>query len=381
MAGTPLSRILIGSMAAIALAAGGGLYAVAQAPSGYPVPNDGDVALGVQLDWDADTMADYADRRGSTPAFYGRYTDFPLSAEDIGFIQEEVDHLAEVGSALMLTLEPREGLESVTPETLQELTEDLTRWNNAGVPVLVRFAHEMNGSWYIWGQKPEAYVQAFREVAEAVHKTPSSSTLWSPNEGGGYPFAGGPAEALPGTADFTALDTDGDGRLTMSDDPYAPYWPGEDAVDWVGLTVYHFGETYPWGENVVPEDGKLAAKISGSYVSETDDEREIPDFYTDFSEAYAKPFAISETGSFYNSDRSDGASALEVKQAWWEQLFSEDLHAQFPRLKLAAWFEFAKTENDSGSDIIDWRTTEDPEINDAYRQAVPGNFLGAPTDR
>ena len=60
------------------------------------------------------------------------------------------------------------------------------------MPVVVRFAHEMNGSWYPWGQQPAAYVEAFRRVAGAVHTgAPGSAVMWAPNYGGGYPFTGG----------------------------------------------------------------------------------------------------------------------------------------------------------------------------------------------
>ncbi len=66
----------------------------------------------------------------------------------------------------------------------------------------------MNGSRFAWGQQPTAYVDAFRRVAAALHaRAPGSATMWAPNYGGGYPFAGGrykqPADGL--------LDTDGDG--------------------------------------------------------------------------------------------------------------------------------------------------------------------------
>jgi soluble lytic murein transglycosylase-like protein len=65
--------------------------------------------------------------------------------------------------------------------------------------------------------------------------------LWAPNYGGGYPFASGQYNALPGTSDFALLDTNHDGVLNMSDDPYLPYYPGDDAVDWVGMSLYHWG--------------------------------------------------------------------------------------------------------------------------------------------
>ena len=28
----------------------------------------------------------------------------------------------------------------------------------------------------------------------------------------------------------------------MSDDPYTPFYPGDQWVDWVGLNVYHMGQ-------------------------------------------------------------------------------------------------------------------------------------------
>ena len=28
--------------------------------------------------------------------------------------------------------------------------------------------------------------------------------------------------------------------LTMTDDPYLPYYPGDDAVDWVGISLFHW---------------------------------------------------------------------------------------------------------------------------------------------
>lgn len=36
---------------------------------------------------------------------------------------------------------------------------------------------------------------------------------------------------------------------------------GDDWVDWVGLSVYHFGATYPWGANTVPERNKFYNKV------------------------------------------------------------------------------------------------------------------------
>lgn len=343
-------------MSAIALTTGGLAATLNEAPERFPLPPEGRTYFGIQMDSEYETVEGYASRLGSTPAVYGRYVNFPLTAEDEYLISNEVQDLAKHHASLMLTIEPRKDLSAVTPQSLTDLTRGLTEWNDKGVPVMVRFGHEMNGSWYPWAQQPAAYVDKFRMVADAVHKSPASVMLWSPNEGGGYPFEGGPYAAQAGTADFQALDTNNDGKLSMDDDPYAPYWPGDDAVDWVGMSVYHFGYAYPWGENTVPEPGKLAAKISGTYKNADSDQTAVPDFYAQYAAGHHKPFAISETGAFYNTSRSDGASALAIKEAWWSQLFDPDFQARFPELKLAVWFEFSKQENQPGNPVIDWRT-------------------------
>lgn len=371
-------RNLLLVMSAVALAAGCLAATLGETPGRFPVPSDGRTYFGIQLDSEHDTVDGYAARLGSTPALYGRYANFPLTAEVEDLVGIEVRDLARSHSSLMLTLEPRTDLTVVTPQALADLTRALTEWNRKGVPVMVRFGHEMNGSWYPWAQQPAAYVEKFRQVAAAVHETPASSMLWSPNDGAGYPFEGGPNSAKPGTSDFQALDTNADGKLSIDDDPYAPYWPGDDAADWVGLSVYHFGKVYPWGENTIPEPGKLAAKISGTYKSDFLDETAVPDFYATYSAGHQKPFAISETGSFYNTSRSDGAAALAVKQAWWNQLFDPALEARFPRLKLAVWFEFSKQENQPGQPVVDWRTTVDPVTTEQFSAALPERFDWAP---
>ena len=145
-----------------------------------------------------------------------------------------------------------------------ELAHLLDGYNRRGTPVFLRFAHEMNGSWHPWGQQPQAYVSAFRRIADEMHRrAPGTAMMWAPNYGGGYPFAGGSYQARSGTAAARALDTDGDGSVTGADDPYAPYWPGRRYVDWVGMSIYHWGAAYPWGENEVPEPGRFTALLRG----------------------------------------------------------------------------------------------------------------------
>ncbi len=53
-----------------------------------------------------------------------------------------------------------------------------------------------------------------------------SFMLWSVNSGGGYPYPNGTDIAsYVSASDFKLMDTNGDGSITMADDPYAPYYP------------------------------------------------------------------------------------------------------------------------------------------------------------
>jgi hypothetical protein len=329
-------------------------------------PTDG-AWLGVNLDWGAQTLDGYSDALGHRPAVVVSFAALPLSAADRRNVDAAVAQVADGGGVLLLTLEPRDGLAAVTPEVADALADRLARYNRRGVPVIVRFAHEMNGSWYPWGQQPAAYVAAFRRVAAAVHsRAPGSATMWAPNYGGGYPFAGGTYETPEGAA---GLDTDGDGAVTPHDDPYRPYWPGDDAVDWVGMSLYHWGAAYPWGENELPEPGAFAARLTGSYVGAAGDERAVPDFYADYSESRGKPMAIPETAALYVPG-AGGADELAVKQAWWRQVFAPDVPQRFPRLALVDWFEWAKQEPEVHA-VVDWRATATSEVRSTYAADLP----------
>ncbi|MGN6443023.1 MAG: hypothetical protein ACTHL6_14145, partial [Arthrobacter sp.] len=239
-----------------------------------------------------------------------------------------------------------------------------------GVPVIVRLAHEMNGSWYPWSQQPVEYTAMFTQVADAVHAgAPGSAMMWAPNYAGGYPFAGGQFEAKAGSADFTALDTDHDGALTMADDPYAPYYPGDEAVDWVGMSLYHWGAKYPWGENEIPEADKFAQQLTGNYVGANGDDSLLPDFYGVYGSDHNKPVAIPETAALYHP-AAGGAAEVDIKRLWWEQVFSAQTHTRFPNLKMINWFEWDKNEVEVNG-RIDWTVTNSPAIRGPFTAALP----------
>jgi hypothetical protein len=344
----------------------------ARAATPTPVPADGTAFFGVHLA-DTDTPAAYVQRSGLRPADYGQFTALPLTSTAKQSLATAVDAIAAQGAALFLTVEPNGGLGTVTPAVAQDLATTLAGYNARGVDVYLRFAHEMNGSWYAWGQQPAAYVTAFRLVADAVHSAASrTAVVWAPNYGGGYPFTGGAYAASSGTADFAALDTDHDGRLTMADDPYTPYYPGDAYVDWVGLTLYHFGNAWPYGENEVPEPGKFAQQLRGTYTGNGlyEDQSALPDFYQAFALGHGKPMAVTETGALYNeTPPQPGATELDVKTAWVDQVYSAAARTAFPQVKMVNWFEVRKYESEA-SGIVDWRATANAAVLSALTARV-----------
>jgi hypothetical protein len=342
------------------------------------VPDTG-ALFGVNLDLHSKPLADYARDLGHKPAVSVSFTGFPYTAQEKVDLQRAVEQIRANGQMMLLTLEPMGGLSAVTPEAAQALAADLAEFNNDGVPVLVRFAHEMNGSWYPWSQQPARYIEAFRTLAGEVHaQAPGSAMMWAPNYAGGYPFAGGQFEAKPGTPEFAALDTDSDGALTMSDDSYAPYYPGDDAVDWVGMSLYHWGAKYPWGENELPEPGKFADQLTGNYNGANGDDTLLPDFYHVYGQDHGKPVAIPETAALF-APGAGGEDELAIKEAWWGQLFDSATAAQFPHLKMINWFEWDKDEVEVKG-RVDWTVTNTPAVREAFTAALPDWFRYGPSE-
>ncbi|KAG0140966.1 hypothetical protein CROQUDRAFT_664478 [Cronartium quercuum f. sp. fusiforme G11] len=216
-----------------------------------------------------------------------------------------------------MALMPYKGLELVTQEVANRIASKMSGLNDQGITVWLRFAHEMNGDWYIWGGKPHLFLEKWKMVARAVKsRTSSTSMLWSPNS------AFGKVNDIRGG--------------------YAKYWPGSKHVDIIGLSFYHYGGYDR--SNVMPTA------------------REAQVLIKDFSDLYSKPHnlpvVLSETGASYTRSLSTGQSApggaseYSIKLHWLQQLVSKDLRQAVPLFKAFTWFEVKKNENAAGSSPV-----------------------------
>ncbi|MFL5687037.1 MAG: glycoside hydrolase family 26 protein [Chloroflexota bacterium] len=332
--------------------------------------------FGLNLDWGTETATQASDAFGHTPAVWVEFARFPMDDPTRANVEAFIEQVAGVGGMALLTLEPHDGLTAVTDDVAADLGDLLARaWTDHGVPMFVRFAHEMNGSWYAWSQQPDAYIEAFDTVATAVHeRSPSSAMVWAPNQGAGYPFNGGKYVAREGSKDAAALDTNGDGALDAKDDPYAPYYPGDDAVDWIGVSLYHWGRAYPWGENELPRPGTFEKLIRGADTGAHEGGATVPDLYKTYADGHDKPLAVIETAILYDPAATAGPSENELKSAWFEQVYSDATRTEFPRIGMLNWFEWRKEESEVGR-VIDWRLASDPALARSLLESAPDGWL------
>lgn len=338
----------------------------AQADPGPVAPEPGRPWFGPALDIRSDTPTAYADRLGATPSLYTFPVDLPLTDEGVDQLQRFATEVAAQGAVLVLQVEPTVDLDDLTAgdhDAVAGLVADLA--DDPGVSTLVRFAPEMNGSWRPWGQQPESFVAAFRDLADAVHAAePTAAMVWSPVYGSGYPFrqeTGADSEIdLSGSRQLGPLDTDGDGRLGEGDDPYGPYYPGDEAVDWTGLFLYRFGQSQGIRRNVPPPRDELARRLDDRWGYPSPGRAS---FYDRFSADSGHPLLL-ETAALHNP-AVGGATALELQQRWWRQVFAS--LADHPMIGAISWLELSREEPEVADEPVDWGVTRTPELAAAFR--------------
>lgn len=271
------------------------------------------------------------------------------------------------GAILAITMEPSRSpteIGSMPQSIIDLIADECLRVNTVyGTPIYLRYGHEMNGDWTNYGMQPTAFITGFRRMATAIRaRTNMTAMVWAPNVGINYPFKGGSVKPpIPGTLDFDLLDTNKNGELELQDDPYTPYYPGDEFVDWMALSLYWYPDQVT-GFNVEAPSRYFLDQITGQGESI---QRMQPDanglanrnFYNNFPLNRKKPMMIPETSApFIPSIKNGKATNAQIKQNWWRQVFSAETLRDFPLIKLVVWFEETKSD---GAEIRDWQVTND----------------------
>lgn len=220
------------------------------------------------------------------------------------------------------TTEPDYTLRSIIDGSHDEYIDRFaTSVRDLGLPVAIRFAHEMNGNWFPWSEEKNGnstgeFVEAWRHVHDRFDALGATNAIWiwSPNVTTGRPSV----------------------RL-------APLYPGDDYVDWFGLVGYYRRVYYD-------DKGKpKAPTFENTYGSSLAELRPIA----------SKPILFTEVG------------ATEVggnKPAWITSLFGGI--ADNPDIIGFVWF-------DQSVNGTDWRIESSSAASEAFAEGVASDRYGA----
>jgi hypothetical protein len=334
----------------------------------------GTALFGASIDWiKGDLPETFSKRFGHNLGIVQYFLEISTEVLLIKELKFIIDSVARVdGTVLSLTIQPVIALDAIPDAAHQQLAKLCKYVNDLGVPVIVRWAHEMNGSWFGFGQKPSMYKAAFKKAAMAIHgMTNLTWMMWAPNSPAGYPWT--ELANIP-VAYRAEMDTNKDGVINELDDPYTPYYPGDEHVDWIGYSVFHFGNSSLTG-NGMPTQGEFINFMEFSPTTPAAIALKLSwNLYRDFSQLKNKPFGLMETGAAYypKTKLAGDATELEVKQAWWKQVFTPATLDKYPLMKILMWFDVAKDEIERAATVYrDFQMTWKSDIAHAFLNDLP----------
>lgn len=175
-------------------------------------------------------------------------------------------------------------------------------------PVVIRFAHEMNGAWYPWSEQRSGnhkgdYVKAWRHVHDLFEQAGADNViwLWSPNI----------LRPVP--------------QVSL-----AELYPGDDYTDWIGMVGYAVHE-------------KTAATVFNPTLKKL---RKLTD----------RPIVITEAG----------AQPSASKAAWISDFFTWLGKSEQDDIIGFIWFERDRQQGGGA----DWRFTENAATRKAFRRGL-----------
>ena len=273
--------------------------------------------LGVAVPGAPTDLQEYEDLAGALGRRPEQITFYAAWATVADFPAADAARIASAGAVPELTWEPWDPAAGTTQPAyaLDRIAAGdhdayLKRWarqvRSYGGPLVVRMAHEMNGSWYPWaegvnGNQAGDYRAAWRHVVQVfrAQRVTNVSWFWAPN----VPYEGSV--------------------------PLAGLYPGDDVVDRVGLDGYNWGTTQSWSS------WQSAEQVFGPGLAE-------------IGAFTSRPFYIGEIGSAEHG--GDKAAWLRDMWAWLDRT---------PAVRGLTWFHFHKE--------TDWRIWSSPGSFEAFK--------------
>ena len=181
--------------------------------------------------------------------------------------------------------------------------------------VIIRFGFEMNGDWFAWGQQPEPFKKAWQRVYKIVREDEGAQNvqfMFAPN------------------VEFDETDL-----VQM-----APYYPGDEFVELLGLDGYNFGDSGKEGEKWQTYNEVFEKSIAKMSLVE-------------------KPLILSEIGC------TDGPGKAE-----WMRDFLERVRAD-SRVQGFIYYN----NHDPKKEVQNWELDSDPETLKTFKTAITKGVL------
>jgi hypothetical protein len=262
---------------------------------------------------------------GRRPAIVNEYKQWDFTP----FVPAELDAVWNRGAVPMITWEPLSYHGREYPlrliqrgrydEYVRESARAAAAW---GKPILLRFAHEMNGTWYPWargvaGNNSYRLRAVWRRLV-GIFRTQGADNVewvWTPNVNTGGNF------------------------------PFRDLYPGDAWVDWVGFDGFNWALRGEWN----------------SFTEIVDNS------YEEMAQVSSRPMIVAETGS---------SETGGDKAAWIASALRREI-PKLPRIRAIVWFddEF-EDEGAEGDAGLDSRVNSSPASLRALRTAIAAPRYG-----
>lgn len=218
------------------------------------------------------------------------------------------------------------------------ISEGLAAMGSRNATFLLRIGAEMN----CWSSLPDpnTYIQAFRKIATEAKKYSNIAVVFSPN-------------------DVSNRTVD-----------YDTYYPGDEYVDWIGVSTYKNGgslynSAYTYSNQGYANDAYYCSGIYG------DDPLIVLEDLAAFAEAHKKPMMISECGfGYYQKSTGTERNAEALEQF---NKFYSYLPMVYPQVKAVFLFD---VENDFATSDFHYNIASNSALSSAYHAMVSdGAFL------
>lgn len=224
-----------------------------------------------------------------------------------------------------------------------EFDNDLAAWADAArsfaTPLIVEYGTEVNGDWNPWSAPynggitvgPDKFKRAYRHIVEVMRARGAANITWALHYNG-QNFPGDDPRNVPGA-----------------------YYPGDDVVDWVGISTYGSERSNDHRCNSFRSlvDGMVPQLRAATAV---------------------KPLFIFEFGM-------TTGNPLCASGPWVQAAFDDLLSGRWPDLRGFSWWQQKFNDDPSIGGITDYQVQDDPAVQAAFRNALTGAGASKIIDR